>query len=98
MSCANCGGDHSPTFRGYPEFQRAAQIQLVKMQGKLSYAETIRMVPKIKTPVNIISTKTTTDGPVEVQTESVGVQTEMKDSECQTESRITDVNMNFTKE
>ena len=47
MSRANYGGDHSAACRGCPEFQRAAQIQLVKTQGKLSDAEAVQMVPKI---------------------------------------------------
>ena len=40
MFCVNCGGDHSAGWNaGCPAFQRAAQIQQVKMQEKLSYAE-----------------------------------------------------------
>ena len=82
MSCANCGGDHSAAFRGYPKCQRAAQIQQVKTQGKLFYAEAVLMVPKMKTTINVVRSKTKTEGPVNVLTKLPGVQTETKDAEC----------------
>ena len=59
------------------------------------------MVPKIKkikTPVNVVRNKTKPEGPVNVLTKSVGVQTEIKETECQTERVITDVDMKITKE
>ena len=69
----------------------------MKTQGKLSYAEVVLLVPKMKTPVHVVWSKTTTEGPVNLLTKSVGVQPEMKDIECQTESTITDVDINITK-
>ena len=95
MSCADCGGDHRSAFRRCPKFQRAAQIQQVK---KLSYAEAVLMVPKIKIPVNVVGSKTKTEGPVNVLTKPVGVQPETKDTEFQTERAITDVVTNISKE
>ena len=41
--------------------------------------------------------KTKTESPVNELTKSVGVQHETKDTECQIESAITDVDMNSTK-
>ena len=59
------------------------------------------MVPKIgktTTPVKAVESTSKTECPVNVFTISVGVQTVMKGSECQTERATTNVHINSTKE
>lgn len=42
--CCNCGGEHSAAYKGCEAHKRAAQVQRVRVEEKLTYAEAIKKV------------------------------------------------------
>lgn len=42
--CCNCGGDHSVAYGGCEVMKRQVEIQQVRVQNKISYAEAVRLV------------------------------------------------------
>lgn len=42
--CCNCGGEHSAAYKGCGAHKRAAEVQKVKVEEKLTYAEAIKKV------------------------------------------------------
>ena len=44
VKCCNCGGSHSAAYKGCQAHNRAAEVQRVKVEEKLTYAEAIQKV------------------------------------------------------
>ena len=44
IKCCNCGGEHSAAYKGCEVHKRAAQIQRVRVEDKVTYAEAIKKV------------------------------------------------------
>ena len=44
VKCCNCGGSHSAAYKGCQAHKRAAEVQRVKVEEKLTYAEAIQKV------------------------------------------------------
>lgn len=44
VKCCNCGGSHSAAYKGCQAHKRAAEVQRIKVEEKLTYAEAIKKV------------------------------------------------------
>lgn len=42
IKCCNCGGEHSAAYKGCEAHKRAAEVQRIRVEGKLTYAEAIK--------------------------------------------------------
>lgn len=42
IKCCNCGGEHSATYKGCEAHKRAAEVQRIRVEGKMTYAEAIK--------------------------------------------------------
>jgi len=42
--CCNCGGEHSAVYKGCEAHKRAADVQRIRVEGKMTYAEAIKVV------------------------------------------------------
>lgn len=51
--CCNCGGDHPASYRGCPNYVRAEKVEKVKKDNKLSYAEAVKQVDKMRVEVQV---------------------------------------------
>ena len=44
VKCCNCGGDHLASFRGCQNYVKAENVERIKKENKISYAEAARRV------------------------------------------------------
>ena len=44
FKCNNCGGDHSAAYKGCPKYKEAVDVQRIRVENKISYAEAARKV------------------------------------------------------
>ena len=44
VRCCNCGGEHSAAYKGCDAHKRAAEVQRIKVEEKVTYAEAIKQV------------------------------------------------------
>ena len=51
VKCCNCGGEHSAAYKGCEAHKRAAEVQRVKVEEKVTYAEAIKQVKEKKEAV-----------------------------------------------
>lgn len=47
QKCCNCGGDHSAAYGGCEVYKRMREIQRMKAEQGMSYAEEVKRVPKL---------------------------------------------------
>lgn len=50
QKCCNCGGDHSAAYGGCEVYKRMREVQRIKVEQGMSYAEAVKLIPK---PVNV---------------------------------------------
>jgi len=58
--CCNCGGEHSAAYGGCEVYKRMQEVQKVKVNQEITYAEAARRVPKI--PQNVVNYRKDNDG------------------------------------
>ena len=51
VKCCNCGGEHSAAYKGCEAHKRAAEVQRVEVEEKVTYAEAIKQVKEKKEAV-----------------------------------------------
>lgn len=54
IKCCNCGGEHSAAYKGCGAHKRAAEIQRVRVEEKLTYAEAIKKVNRATKKDNVM--------------------------------------------
>ena len=58
VKCCNCGGDHPASFRGCQNYVKAGNVERVKKENKISYAEAARRVEENRVGSQIQSQST----------------------------------------